>query len=152
MNVEPIVAVYGPAASSGLGSAVFTAQGVAAETLEAAALARYREFVGGSWDRRASAWQSGFAELYRRGGSETRGIVAELRALQPAEARGVVDVMLDGMEDPAAASAALGEVFDQDGIRELRLYALGDGEAMAGVAVAALHASGESVFLVMLLD
>jgi len=152
MNVEPLVAVYGPAASSGLGSAVFTAPSVAADTLEAAALARYREFVGGSWEERSTAWRSGFSEIYRREGGDARGIVAELHALQPPALRGVVQAMIDDMEDPGAARAALAAVFDDGAVRDLRLYALGDGEAMAGVAVAALDASGDAVFLVMLLD
>lgn len=152
MNVEPLVAVYGPAASSGLGSAVFTAPGIAAETLEAAALARYREFVGGSWEERSTAWRSGFGEVYRRGDGDARGICAELHALQPPALRGVVQAMVDDMDDPGSARAALAAVFDDGEVSHLRLYALGDGEAMAGVAVAALDASGDAAILVMLLD
>lgn len=152
MNVEPLVAVYGPAAASGLGSAVFTAQGIAADTLEPATLSRYQEFVGGSWDARAEAWRSGFGEIYRRAGGDARGICAELHALQPPALRGVVQAMVDDMDDPGVARAALATVFDDGAVSDLRLYALGDGEAMAGVAVAALDASGAAVFLVMLLD
>ena len=152
MNVEPLVAVYGPAASSGLGSAVFTAQGVSPDTLEDAALARYREFVGGSWEERSTAWRSAFGEIYRRGDGDAQGICAELHALQPPALRGVVQAMVDDMEDPGAARAALAAVFDDEAVRDLRLYALGDGEAMAGVAVAALDAAGDAAFLVMLLD
>lgn len=152
MNVEPLLAVYGPAASTGLGSAVFTAQGISPDALEAGALARYREFVGGSWEQRSSAWRSGFGEIYRRDGGDARGICAELHALQPPALRGVVHAMVDDMEDPPVARAALAAVFDDGAVRDLRLYALGDGEAMAGVAVAALDAFGAAVFLVMLLD
>lgn len=152
MNIESLVAVYGPAASSGLGSAVFTATGVTMDTLEAAALARYREFVGGAWDERSAAWRSGFGEIYRRSIADAQGICAELHALQLPALRGVVQAMVDDMEDPGAARAALAAVFDDGAVRDVRLYAIGDGEAMAGVAVGALDASGDAVFLVLLLD
>lgn len=60
--------------------------------------------------------------------------------------------MVDEMEDPAAARAALAETFDGAGVSELRIYSLGDGEQMAGLKVAALREGGDAVLLVMSLD
>ena len=43
-------------------------------------------------------------------------------------------------------------VFDAPDVSALRIYALGDGEAMSGIEVAALRDTGEAVFLLVLLD
>jgi len=59
--IAALITVYGPAASSGLGSAVFLQATVSAELLEAAALARYRNFVGASWETREADWGPAFA-------------------------------------------------------------------------------------------
>jgi len=150
--MQTLIDLYGPAASSGMGSAVFAAQGVTFATLESEALSRYRIFVGDSWDERASAWQGSFKELYRRASGETGSIDADLHAIKDPALRGVVAMMVDEMEDPAAARAALADAFDGSSVRDLRLYSLGDGEQMAGVQIASLAEGGEAVFLVMLLD
>jgi len=150
--MQSLIDLYGPAASSGMGSAVFAAQGVTSATMEGEALSRYRSFVGEGWDERASAWQGSFKELYRRTSGETGSIDAELHAIKDPALHGVVAVMIDDMEDPAAARAALAGAFDGPGVRELRLYSLGDGEQMSGVQIASLAEGGEAVFLIMLLD
>jgi hypothetical protein len=150
--MQTLIDVYGPAACSGLGSAVFTVNGVTPATLEAVALDQYRRFVGGGWDKRASAWLGGFKELYRRASGDAGVIDMELRAIKDPALRGVVAVMIDDMVDPAVAHAALAGAFDGPGVRDMRLYALGDGEQMAGVQVASLAEGGEAVFLIMLLD
>ena len=150
--MQNLTTLYGPAASSGMGSAVFSAQGVTPDSLMTEAMAAYRHFVGESWDERKSAWEAGFKELYRRAPSNARGIDAELHALQAPELRGVVQMMVDEMENPSAARAALAESFDGAGVSELRIYSLGDGEQMAGLQVAALREGGDAVLLVMLLD
>lgn len=150
--MQTLTKLYGPPASSGMGSAVFGAQGVSAATLEAEAMARYETFVGEAWGKREAAWRGGFREIYRRAPGDVRGIDVELHAVQGAALRGVVAAMVDEMEEPGAARAALAQAFDGPGVRELRLYALGDGEQMAGIEVAALGDGGDTVFLVLLLD
>lgn len=150
--MQSLIDVYGPAGSSGLGSAVFTAPGVTSGTLEAEARQRYQTFVGEGWGARAAAWQGGFKELYRRAPGATDGIVAQLHAIKDPALRGVVTAMIDDMENPDAARAALAAAFDYSGVRDLRLYALGDGEQMTGVQVAALNNEGNAIFLTMVLD
>ena len=150
--MQTLTAIYGPAASSGMGSAVFTAQGVTVDSLMSEAMSAYQQFVGAGWDKRKDAWKAGFKMIYRRTSGDAQGIDAELHALHAPELRGVVQMMVDEMEDPAAARAALAEAFDSAGVRELRIYSLGDGEQMAGLQIAALREGGDAVLLVMLLD
>jgi hypothetical protein len=150
--VPALIAVYGPVDSPGLGSAVFQQDALAAKSLEEAALAQYRQFVGASWEKREANWRAGFRELYRRPPGDTRGIAAELRAIKEPALRSVVTAMIDDMEDAAAARAALAAVFDSPAVADLQLYALGDGEQFAGVEVAARYAGDRGVFLVLLLD
>lgn len=149
--MQILVEVFGPASTTGFGSAVFTASGVTEETLAAAALAQYQAFVGNAWNAREAAWRGGFKALYQRPSAGGR-IDTELHALQDPALRGVVGAMIDDSEDPARARAALAGVFDASEVRALRLYALGDGEAMSGVEVAALRGGGDAVFLILLLD
>lgn len=150
--VPALIAVYGPAGSTGLGSAVFQQDAVSAESLEDAALAQYRQFVGASWEKREANWRAGFREIYRRPPGDTRGIDAELHAIKEPALRSVVTAMIDDMDDPAAARTALAAVFDLPAVADLRLYALGDGEQLAGVEVAARRADDRGLFLVLLLD
>lgn len=151
-STQALIAVYGSAATRGIGSAVFTAEGATTATLEAQALERYRTFVGDGWNKRMRAWRGSFKELYRRASADKGAIDRELHAIKESELRGVVAAMIDDMESPATARAALAGAFDRPDVRELRLYSLGDGEQIAGVQVAAMYEGGNSVFLVMLLD
>ena len=150
--IAALIAVYGPAASTGLGSAVFQQDAVAAESLETAALAQYRQFVGAAWEAREVEWRAGFREIYQRRPVDTRGIDAELHALKEPARRGVVTAMIDDLEDPAGTRAALAAAFDGPTVADLRLYALGDGGQMAGVEVAARLTDERGLFLVLLLD
>ena len=150
--IAALIAVYGPAASTGLGSAVFQQDAVAAESLGTAALAQYRQLVGATWEAREAEWRAGFREIYRRPHGETRGIDVELHALKEPALRGVVTAMIDDLEDPAGARAALAAAFDGPTVADLRLYALGDGGQLAGVEVAARLADDRGLFLVLLLD
>jgi hypothetical protein len=51
---------------------VFLHATVSVESLEAGALAQYRNFVGTSWETREADWRAGFRELYRRPPDDTR--------------------------------------------------------------------------------
>ena len=105
-----------------------------------------------TWEAREAEWRAGFRELYQRPPGETRGIDVELHALKEPALRGVVTAMIDDLEDPAGARAALAAAFDGPTVADLRLYALGDGGQLAGVEVAARLADDRGLFLVLLLD
>jgi hypothetical protein len=145
-------ALYGPPSTAGFGSAVFQVRGIADSNLELAALGIYRSFLGDKWTRRESDWRGGFRLLYDRPATGGAGIIAELNALTDPALRSVVELLVDNMEDPAAARAALTGAFDDPRVRQLHLYAVGDGEQYSGVEIAARHADGQATFLILLLD
>lgn len=144
--------VFGGPSSNGFGNASFVVPAATEAQLDALALARYQDFVGAAWSKREDAWRAGFREVYRRPAAGDGGIEAALHAIPEPGLRGVAGGVIDDHEDPAAARAAMVGVFDAPDVRALRIYALGDGEAMSGIEVAALRDSGEAVFLLVLLD
>lgn len=145
---------YGTPSQAGFGSAVFyeTLQG--SDDLTKAALARYRYFVGELWERYGEeAWMGPWKEVYSRQADERPDIVAELRGIADRDARLSVPMILDNIEGAEAARGALSAAFDDPAITELRVFNLGDGEAMSGLLVAARRGTnGETVCLVFLMD
>jgi len=75
-----------------------------------------------------------------------------LRAIDDADAALSVEMILDNIDEPAAARAALAAVFDDPAMREVVVFNLGDGAAMSGVLVAGRRTTGEAVFLLFLMD
>lgn len=149
--VPGLEAVYGPRSDAAFGSAVFVESDVADDELELVALGTYRGFLGEQWARRESAWRGGFRLLHtRKAGGD--GIIAELSALTDPALRSIVELLVDNMDDPAAARAALTAAFDAEDVMQLRLYALGDGEQYSGVEIAARRADGHATFLLLMLD
>jgi hypothetical protein len=149
--VHALEAVYGPRSQAGFGSAVFVESDVSDDELELVALGTYRGFLGELWARRESAWRGGFRLLHTRSAGGA-GIIAELSAQTDPALRSIVELLVDNMEDPAAARAALTGAFDGAGISQLQLYALGDGEQYSGVEIAARRVDGRATFLILLLD
>jgi hypothetical protein len=131
---------------------VFQVPGIADSNLELAALGIYRSFLGDKWTRRESDWRGGFRLLYDRPATDGAGIIAELNALTDPALRSVVELLVDNMEDPAAARTALVGAFDDPQLSQLHLYAVGDGEQYSGVEIAARQADGQATFLILLLD
>ena len=153
-EVAALEAAYGVPSQEGFGSAVFYQLLPAATGIEKAALARYRYFTGELWDRYGEeAWMGPWREVYRRQGNTKADIVNELRGIQDRDARQSATVILDDVDDPDKARAALAAVFDDPALTELVVYTLGDGGAMSGLLVAGRKAAtSEAVFLVFLLD
>lgn len=150
--VQALEAVYGARSQAGFGSAVFVETDVADDELELVALGTYRGFLGEHWARRESAWRSGFRLLHTRSASSGVGIIAELSALTDPALRSIVELLVDDMDDPVAARAALSGAFDGPEVSRLQLYAVGDGEQYSGVEIAAWRADGHAIFLILLLD
>ena len=83
----------------------------------------------------------------------TQDIVAELRDIADSDARRSVPMLLDDIDGANTARAALSAAFDDPAVTELRVFNLGDGEAMSGLLLAGRRgASGETTFLVFLMD
>jgi hypothetical protein len=152
--VTDLEAAYGPPSQAGFGSAVFYEPDADSGDLPAWALEKYKTFTGDLWERYgADAWMGPWREVYVRPAGVTHDIVAELRGITDADAQNSVPLILDVVEDAKNARAALAAAFDDPAVTELRVFNLGDGEAMSGILVAARRgATGDATSLVFLLD
>jgi hypothetical protein len=153
--VAQLEAAYGPPSQRGFGGAVFHEELRPADDLAVAALAKYRYFVGSLWSRYGEqAWMDPWREVYSRRSGARRDIVAELRAIEDRPAQQSVALLLDAMENPAAARAALAGAFDAPAVTELRVFNLGDGAAMSGLLVAGRRAAPDNraTYVIVLMD
>ena len=151
--VKDLEAVYGAPSQAGFGSAVFYTGMDAAKDLEGAALEYYQCFVGDLWERYGEdAWMGPWKEVYARKDGVEPDIVAELEGISDPDAKLSVPMILDIVENAEAARKALAAAYDDPAVTELRVYNLGDGEAMSGLLVAGKRKSGEATFLVFLAD
>ncbi len=143
-----LTAAYGPPSQAAFGSAVFNEPLTSAQALGDAAQTVYRSFVGDLWTRYGEdAWLGPWRELYARPADAEADVVGELRGLDDAGARSAAEMLLDN--DPAALAA----VFDDPDLSELRVFTIGDGEAMSGLLVAGRRATQEeATFLAFLMD
>lgn len=150
---QQLQAVFGPAANTGFGSATFQRRGVGADGLEAAALGVYQEFLGPNWDRFGeSAWKEGWRRLHLGAPSATEGVVALLARLSSESPDSSTTMIIEAHSQPDSARSALAGTFDAASIRQLAVYAIGDGAAMSGCLIAATDATGDAVFVAFLMD
>jgi len=149
-----LAAAYGPPSQAAFGSAVFYEPQFGDGDLPAAALAKYKYFVGDLWERYGEeAWMGPWRQVYTRPAGEGRDIVAELRALDDPAAAQSASMILDAVDNAENARVALAAAFDDPAVSEVAVFTLGDGEAMSGLLLAGRRASsGEAIFLVFLLD
>jgi hypothetical protein len=151
--VTDLEAAYGPPSQEAFGSAVFYEREAAAGSLEQAALEKYKYFVGDLWQRYGEdAWMGPWKEVYARKPGATRDIVAELQGIADRDAQLSVPMILDVAENAEKARQALSAAYDDAAVTDLAVYNLGDGGAMSGLLVAGRRDTGETTFLVFLLD
>jgi hypothetical protein len=153
-NVRRLQAAYGPPSQAGFGSAVFHDKLGAGQELSGLARETYRHFVGELWERWGEqTWMGPWKEVYARPPGGKPDIVAELRAIQDVQALVSVPMILDTVDRPDAARSALAGVYDDPSVTDVRVFNIGDGEAMSGLLVAGSRAgNGETTFLVFLMD
>jgi hypothetical protein len=149
-----LTAAYGAPSQQGFGSAVFHETLQDTDDLTHAALSKYRYFVGDLWERYGEqAWLGAWRQVYAREAGAHPNIVGELRGIADPDTRRSVPMVLEGIERAEAARAALSAAFDDPAVSELRVFNLGDGEAMSGLLVAGRRGlTGEGTFLVFLYD
>lgn len=152
--VRDLEAAYGPPSQQAFGSAVFYEELGSGAQLEQSALATYRFFVGDLWERFGEeAWMGPWKKVHARTGGGSHDIVAELRAIGDPAASQSVPMLLDAIDGPDRARAALVAAYDDPAATELAVYTIGDGEAMSGLLIAGFRPeSGEATFLVFLMD
>jgi len=149
--VTRLEATYGQPSQAGFGSAVFYESSKATNDLEKMALAKYKYFVGELWQRYGEdTWMGPWKQVYTRAAGVKPDIVAELHGLTDLDAAISAPMILDVVEDADAARAALAAAYDDPAVTEMRVFNLGDGEAMSGLLVASRRQS--ATFLVFLLD
>lgn len=153
-GVAKLEAAYGPPSQAAFGSAVFTAKLDKDRDLEQVARETYRSFVGGLWERYGEeAWMGPWKQVYARQDGATADIVGELRGIADQQAATSVPMILDEIDSPEAARAALVAVYDDSAVTDLRVFSIGDGEAMSGLLIASARAAtGVATFLVFLMD
>lgn len=148
-----LATVYGGPSQAAFGSAVFGETLADGADLTAAALAKYKYFVGDLWEQYGeAAWMGPWKEVYARPLDAAHDIVTELRAVDDADAALSVPMILDNIDDAEQARAALAAAFDAPDVTEVRVFNLGDGGAMSGILVAGRRTTDEAFFLVFLLD
>jgi hypothetical protein len=151
--VTDLEAAYGAPSQAGFGSAVFYEPDARIGDLPAWALEKYKFFTGDLWERYgAEAWLGPWRQVYWRPYGVAPDIVAELRSIDDADAALSVEMILDNIENPDAARAALAGVFDDPAVNELVVFNIGDGGAMSGVVVAGRRTTGAATILVFLMD
>lgn len=153
-DIVALQAAYGPPSQAAFGSAAFYEPDASGVDLADLALAQYKVFVGDLWDRYGEdAWMGPWKEVYARPAGGAPNIVTELRGIDDADAALSTPMILDVVDDADAARAALAATYDDPAVTELRVFTLGDGEAMTGLLVAGRRgATGEATFLVFLMD
>lgn len=143
---------YGVPSRAGFGSAVFFERGPAAN-LEKSACAKYKYFLGDNWERFGEkTWMRQWKQVYARPANAERDILAELRAIEDANAKLSVPMILDNIENAARARQALSAAYDAPTVSELAVFNIGDGEAMSGILIAGRRDNHEITCLVFLLD
>lgn len=152
--VSALQGIYGGPEVQGMGSSVKEVEVPAGTSMEAVAKQRYQQFCGEIWERFGPEnWLGQWAEVYQRPNGLSGDIVRELRELKDHSAELAGSMLLDNIDEPESAVAALRGVFDHPSIEELSIFRLGDGEAYSGVLIAAQSkASKPLVTLTFLMD
>jgi len=144
---------YGAPSQAGFGSAVFFAQVDETGDLEELAKKYYQYFVGDKWEEWGEeTWVAPWKEVYARKTGTKHDILKELTGIDDRDAANSVTMILDVVEDAQAAQAALAQSYDAPEVADLRVYTIGDGEAMSGLVVAGRRENGEATCLVFLMD
>ena len=123
------------------------------DDLEELAKKYYQYFVGELWERWGEdAWMGPWKEVYAHKTAAKHEVVIELNGIEDRDAANSVPMILDVVEDAEAAREALASAYDDADVVDLRVYNIGDGEAMSGLIVAGRRENGEATFLVFLMD
>jgi hypothetical protein len=149
--VKQLEDAFGVPSQKGFGSTVLFASASSRGDLNRLARSAYRHFVGNLWDKWGEAvWMGQWRLVYER--TTQRDIVGELRVLDDPLTKSSADMLLEGTEDSSRGQDALSTAFNNASVRELLIFAIGDGGAMSGLLVAARRTSDEATFLVFLMD
>jgi hypothetical protein len=151
--VQSLEASFGAPSQSGFGSAVFYKQLKSEADLDQESLKIYQYFVGDTWERYGQeAWMSAWKKVYTRSPGAKHDVIAELNAINEANATLSVPMFLTGIENPEPAQKALARAFDDQTVVDLEVFTLGDGGAMSGILITGRRKNGETTFVTFLMD
>jgi hypothetical protein len=151
--VTNLETAYGAPSQAAFGSAVFYEVLPADADLTQAALVKYRYFVGRLWEQYGEkAWMGPWREVYVRQPGTPADIVSELRGITDRDAQLSIPMILDNIEGAEKAQAALAAAYNDSAVNDLRVFNLGDGEAMSGLLIAGRCSDGATTTLTFLLD
>jgi hypothetical protein len=152
--VSALEKIFGAPNQNAFGSSVFFVPAVEqSASLEADGFAKYKFFVGEVWERLGEEnWKNGWSLVYARDVRASPDIVTELRSLPDRLARQSAEMLLDNLEDPEMAIGVLREAFDNSLVNELRIFNIGDTNAMSGIMIGARLTGTGSLFLALLMD
>lgn len=146
--------VFGAESDDAFGSAVFRRAVPPGGDLASLAREVYREFVGEVWAQfGADAWLGTWSELASRDEPDGPGVLKLLEGLDDPLTRSAADVLVTGSVDADAARQALEAAFDRPGLSALKVFRIGDGDAMSGLMIAARDGeTSAATFLLFLMD
>ena len=146
--------VYGSPNQNAFGSAVFfdpAANPPSDSILDETALARYRFFCGKTWEQFGEEnWLNTWKTVYVRRWNAQADIVSELTMIKDSDARQSASMLLDTNSLPNCHEV-LAQAFDIEAISDLKVFKIGDGQAMSGVLIAGQYPDGV-LSLVFLMD
>lgn len=144
---------YGPPSDAGFGSAVFFEVAADGDDLEELAQKYYEHYVGAKWQEWGEdTWMGPWKEVYVRKAGAKHDIAKELMGVDDLNVKNSAPMILEVIENADEAVKALAAAYDAAEVEELRVYNIGDGEAMSGLEVAGRRKNGEATFLVFLMD
>ena len=144
---------YGAPSQEGFGSAVFFEQLDEKADLEEVAKKYYEHFVGKKWQEQGEeTWMDPWKEVYVRPAKAKADIEKELTGIKDFMVQMQVDMILNNIEEAAAAKKALSTAYDAADVVDLRAYYIGDGDAMSGILLAGKRENGDATFLTFLYD
>ncbi len=91
-------------------------------------------------------------EVYFRDDESNKDIVRELKGIQDQDARFSVPLLLEAGQDPDAIQKTLSAAFDDPAVTELKVFNIGDGEAVSGLILAARRQESDEGTVVVLMD
>jgi hypothetical protein len=151
--VQDLEKSYGPPSKEGFGGAVFFELVELDDDLEDLAKKYYQHFVGELWERWGEeTWMGPWKEVYARESDAKPDIVKELQGIKDRDAANSVPLIIEVSGDAEAAREALSAAYDTPEVTELRVYNIGDGEAMSGLLLTGRRENGEGTFLAVLMD
>ena len=151
--IKNLEKAYGAPSQEAFGSAIFY-EILNDSDLAEAAQEKYRYFVGDLWEEYGEkAWLGTWKQVYSREKDIEINIVKELNDIADFDASMSIPLIIDDIENPKEAQAALKTAFDDPEVSKLAVYTIGDGEAMSGILIASWRKKkSEGTFLVLLMD